>query len=165
MGKNTGRGIQRVQQCPRISKAMRQILYNAQQKVGSWVGSSVIHLGDDNVPNSLMFIDKYNQVARILMPIVNCMRQLPELYESPHVKMYIDYSFNSLDQLIQLILTDFFRYAFNGSGADNFFSAGSCIDGRLTSAWNWCSKLEQKSFYPIFLLTGFVGFDGKYWGE
>jgi len=31
-------------------------------------------------------------------------------------------------------LTDFFKYAFNGSGADNFFDAGSCIDGRLTSA-------------------------------
>ena len=23
------------------------------------------------------------------------------------------------------------------SGADNFYDAGSCIDGRLTSAWNW----------------------------
>lgn len=26
----------------------------------------------------------------------------------------------------------------------NFFDAGSCIDGRLTSAWNWCSKVEKK---------------------
>lgn len=32
----------------------------------------------------------------------------------------------------------------SGSGADNFFDAGSCIDGRLTSAWQWCSKLEKK---------------------
>jgi len=32
------------------------------------------------------------------------------------------------------------RYGFDGSGADNFFDAGSCIDGRLTSAWNWCSQ-------------------------
>ena len=32
-----------------------------------------------------------------------------------------------------------------GSGADNFFDAGSCIDGRLTSAWNWCSKLEVRA--------------------
>jgi len=163
--KNTGQGLHRVQPCPRVSKAMRQILYNAQKKVGQWVGSSVIHLGDENVPNALTFIDKYNQVARILVPIVNCIRQLPELYRSPHVKLYIDSTFNSLDDLILEILTDFFRSAFNGSGADNFFSAGSCIDGRLTSAWHWCSMLEEKRFYPLFLLTGFVGFDGKYWGE
>ena len=44
----------------------------------------------------------------------------------------------------------------------NFFDAGSCIDGRLTSAWNWCSKLEKKRYYPLFLLTGFVSFDGKF---
>ena len=46
--------------------------------------------------------------------------------------------------------------------ADNYYDAGSCIDGRLTSAWNWCSKLEKKSFYPVFLLTGFLGFDGDF---
>lgn len=33
-------------------------------------------------------------------------------------------------------IADFFRFAFDGSGADNFYDAGSCIDGRLTSAWN-----------------------------
>lgn len=49
-----------------------------------------------------------------------------------------------------------------GSGSDNFFDAGSCIDGRLTSAWNWCSQLEKKAFYPVFLLSGFMGFDGKF---
>ena len=34
----------------------------------------------------------------------------------------------------------------DGSGADNFYDAGSCIDGRLTSAWNWCSKLAKKPY-------------------
>ena len=37
---------------------------------------------------------------------------------------------------------------------DNFFDAGSCIDGRLTSAWNWCSMLEKKRYFYVFLLTG-----------
>ena len=32
--------------------------------------------------------------------------------------------------------------------------AGSCIDGRLTSAWHWCSKIEKKDYYPIFKLAG-----------
>ena len=41
------------------------------------------------------------------------------------------------------------RHAFDGSGADNMFDAGSCIDGRLTSAWNWCSKIERKNYYHI----------------
>ena len=38
------------------------------------------------------------------------------------------------------------------AGADNFYDAGSCIDGRLTSAWNWCSQarsLQIKSFDSV----------------
>jgi hypothetical protein len=40
--------------------------------------------------------------------------------------------------------------------------AGSCIDGRLTSAWNWCATLPDKPFYHVFLLSGFIGFDGEF---
>lgn len=56
-------GLNRVQQAPGISKAMHSILNRCQRQIGHWVGSSVIHLGDHNVPNALMFIDKYTQVA------------------------------------------------------------------------------------------------------
>ena len=59
------------------------------------------------------------------------------MYNKNDLKLYIDKTFGSPDQLRLLILTDFFRFAFDGSGSDNFFDAGSCIDGRLTSAWNW----------------------------
>lgn len=54
--RDTGQGLQRVQPCPRTSRIMHSILNKAQQNIGSWVGSSVIHLGDTAVPNALMFI-------------------------------------------------------------------------------------------------------------
>lgn len=76
----------------------------------------------------------------------------------------MDKSFGGALPLKKRILADFFRHGFDGSGADNFFDAGSCIDGRLTSAWNWCSKLEKKSFWPVFQLTDFIGFDGEFKG-
>lgn len=40
------------------------------------------------------------------------------------------------------------RHGFDGSGADNFFSAGSCIDGRLTSAWEWSACLFPPAVPP-----------------
>ncbi|KAJ1992438.1 hypothetical protein H4R33_001012 [Dimargaris cristalligena] len=250
--KDTGQGLNRVQGCPRISRAIHNILHRAQKAAGYWVGSSVVHLGDRNVPNALMFIDKYNQVASILNPIVSCLVYLDTLpaalgitengtadqardsttiptaaaassatvpllsamgntpytsssnnsstgsffstlsstlsntfsalgggdplayngnlplhaqpYYKEHAKglyQYILATFGNVETCKKLILADFFRYAFDGSGADNFFDAGSCIDGRLTSAWNWCSKVEKKPYYPVFLLSGFVGFNGE----
>jgi hypothetical protein len=58
---DTGQGLQRVQQCPRTYKAMQQILTRVQGNVKKWVGSSVVHMGDHNVANALVFIDKYTQ--------------------------------------------------------------------------------------------------------
>ena len=88
--------------------------------------------------------------------------ELPALCKDPEVASYVESAFGGVEACRKAILLDFFRHAFDGSGADNFFDAGSCIDGRLTSAWNWCAKIEKKPYYPIFKLAGHVGFDGKY---
>ena len=157
---NTGQGLNRVQHAPRVGRAMHQLLHRCQQKLGSWVGSSVVHLGDHNVPNALMFIDKYTQVPRILGPVVLVVDSVESLCDDPNLRAYVESTFGSIERCRRCILADFFRHAFDGSGADNFFDAGSCIDGRLTSAWNWCSKIEKKPYYPVFKLAGFQGFDG-----
>ncbi|KAK2954097.1 putative UPF0652 like protein [Blattamonas nauphoetae] len=162
--KDTGQGIQRLQMCSRVGKEMARILRSVQAELTEgWVGSSVIHLGDTNVPNAFLFVDKYTQVSRILSPLVIVLDKVPAMCrENEGTKLYVEKEFGSV-RLCQLeILQDFFRSAFDGSGSDSFFEAGSCIDGRLTSAWNWCSKLEQKRFFPVFLLAGFTGFDGQF---
>jgi len=160
--RDTGQGLNRVQSAPSIGRAMHEILHRAQKKVGSWIGSSVVHLGDHNVPNALTFIDKYTQVPRILNPIVQVIEAIPRCAEHTHVMDMIVAAHGSVKDCQLDILQDFFKHAFDGSGADNFYDAGSCIDGRLTSAWNWCNKLDKKHYYPIFKLTGFTGFDGSF---
>jgi len=160
---NTGQGVQRLQPALRVLPAMEDLLSATKQIVNNWVGSSKIHLGDHTVPNTLMFIDKYTQVPRIINPILNAMKNLPKVVEKDHgINEYVKRKYGSLEGACKHILTDFFKYAFDGSGADNFYDAGSCIDGRLTSAWNWCSKLEEKDYYHLFKLTGFLGFDGDF---
>ncbi|ORZ03608.1 hypothetical protein BCR43DRAFT_431865 [Syncephalastrum racemosum] len=149
---NTGQGLQRIQPCRGISGAMHKILSRTQKKTGSWVGSSVFHLGDRDVPNAFMFIDKYNQVSRILGPIVNTLDKLDTIVQDPAIADYIEDQYGDVDTCRKDILHDFFRYGFDGSGADNYFDAGS-----------WCSQIEKKKFFPVFLLTGFVGFDGAGW--
>jgi hypothetical protein len=102
-------------------------------------------------------------VPRILGPIVSCLENLERICEKDDgIKKMVDDGFGGFEKLRMDILYDFFRSAFDGSGADNFYDAGSCIDGRMTSAWNWCTQLPEKPFYPIFKLTGFTGFDGEF---
>lgn len=164
--KNTGQGFNRLQQAPLTRQAIYGILFAVQQRLGKvdgWVGSSVIHLGDHNVPNALLFIDKYLSIPRILNPIVHCIKYIQhELVKDKALVKLIEAKFGSKDDAIRTILHDFFRFAFDGSGADNFFDAGSCIDGRLTSAWNWCQRLSEKEYYFIFKLSGFLSFDGEF---
>lgn len=162
--RDTGQGLNRLQSAPSTSRLALNLLRNAQQTCGNaWVGSSVIHLGDHNVCNALMFIDKYSQISRILSPIVQTIDGIDRLCaDSSDLSTTIDKMYGGPEALKRTILADFFKHGFDGSGAENFFDAGSCIDGRLTSAWNWCSNIEKKSYYRVFLLTGFVGFDGEF---
>merc|ERR1719401_491794 len=113
---DTGQGVNRA---PQVSRVMHQILHKVQSEVGGWVGLSVVHLGDRDVPNALVFIDKYTQVPRILAPIVKTLDKLPDVAtSSPATKALIDKEFHSLDTLRMIILQDFFRHGFDGSGDD-----------------------------------------------
>jgi hypothetical protein len=62
--RDTGQGMNRVQAAPKTSRMMHAILNRAQRSLGGWVGSSVIHMGDHNVPNALMFIGKRSASLR-----------------------------------------------------------------------------------------------------
>lgn len=68
------------------------------------------------------------QVSRILGPIVSCLEQLAVLYDKDgHIQNLINTGYGGLEKLKKDILFDFFRSAFDGSGADNFFDAGRCV--------------------------------------
>jgi len=156
---NTGQGLNRVQACPRVRKLMSNLLTQSQAETGfSWVGLSVIHLGDRDVPNALMFIDKYVQIPRFLSPTVSFIEQIPLMCRDERVLHYIENQFGSSRELRLKVLVDYFKHGFDGSGDDG----GSCIDGRLTSSWNWTSRLVKKDFYHAFMLAGFQGFDGDF---
>lgn len=157
---DTGQGLNRIKPCPQVSRAMHGIINKTQKRTGSWVGSSVVHLGDHTVPNALFFLDKYLQVPRILTPVHIVLSSLDGVARDPFVHDWICAQFISVDNLKLVILCDFFKHAFDGSGADNFYDAGSCIDGRLTSAWNWGNSIAKKPYYKMFLLCGFTGFNG-----
>lgn len=158
---STGQGLNRVKACPALYKEMYKIIAECKQKSSTWIGSSVVHLGDDAVPNALFFLDKYIQVPNILIPIDQCLLKIDELERDPFTKRYIEDQFHSAEELKLTILQDAFAHMFDGSGADNFYLSGSCIDGRLTSAWNHTNQISKKPYYKIFLLTGFIGFNGS----
>ncbi|KAL3895853.1 MAG: hypothetical protein SGCHY_004449 [Lobulomycetales sp.] len=130
--RDTGQGLNRLQHSPRTSRLMHQILGEAQKRVGHWVGSryapaasdaldSVIHLGDHNVPNALMFIDKvyrailrhdvkYTQVYRILSPLWTCLESLHAVCEADAgVDEYVQNSFGGPNMARKIIATDFFK--------------------------------------------------------
>lgn len=159
---STGHGLNRLKSCPVIYKEMHKIISECRSKTKAWIGSSVVHLGDDAVPNALFFLDKYTQVPSILIPFDQTLLKINDLVKNDHHLLeYINNEYGSVEDLKLTILQDAFAHMFDGSGADNFYMSGSCIDGRLTSAWNHCNEISKKKYYNIFLLTSFNGFNGS----
>ncbi|CBH17992.1 Protein of unknown function (DUF2009), putative [Trypanosoma equiperdum] len=158
---NTGQGYHRLCHARKSYARMSRVVNETEHQLGRWIGIKVIHLGDRDVPNPLVFIDKYTVIPRIVQPIMHVMMALEKIFspdakeEHPGVRNFLRSKYSSFPELRMTILSDFFRHAFDGSGDDG----GNCIDGRLTSAWNWCHQLHKKSFYDAFVLTGFNGFD------
>ena len=147
-------GLNRVQSCPRVARVMRSLLSKTQKAADSpWVGLSVIHLGDRDVPNALVFIDKYTQIPRFLSPLVDFVDGVSEMCASDtRVAKYVREMFGSARDLETAVLCDYFKHGFDGSGDDG----GSCIDGRLTSSWNWTSRVVKKNYYhfsPLMLIV------------
>jgi len=115
---DTGQGLNRVQAAPNIGGAMSEILAKVHRAVKSWVGLSVVHLGDRDVPNALVFIDKYTQVPRILAPIVRAVDGIDRLCEDPAIRHMIDEQYDGPDSLKKEILCNYFKHGFDGSGSD-----------------------------------------------
>merc|ERR1719378_1996005 len=110
---DTGQGLNRIQRCPRIARAMRTVISRIQAKCDGWVGSSVVHLGDHNVPNALVFIDKYNQVPRILNPIVITLKNLPRLCnEKPQVAQFVKTNYGTIKSMAEEISKNNFHASF-----------------------------------------------------
>ena len=158
---DTGQGYHRLSSAPLTGAKMSSAIAEAHQKMGGWVGIKVVHLGDRDVPNALVFIDKYTVIPRLVAPVVHVIEALEAMFDPtqeepyPGVRNLLKAKYKSLEELRATILADFYKHAFDGSGDDG----GNCIDGRLTSAWNWCSLLHKKDYYTAFTLCGFTGFD------
>ena len=54
------------------------------QANGKWVGSNAVHLGDNDTPNAMVWMDKYTQVPRILNPLIAAVRGLDDPNPNPN---------------------------------------------------------------------------------
>jgi hypothetical protein len=72
------------------------------------------------------------QVPRILNPVVLVLDSLPKLCRDAQLHAYVTSVFSSVEGCRKAILLDFFRHAFDGSGADNFVSRPPVLALRLS---------------------------------
>lgn len=159
---DTGQGFNRIKSCPKVYKKMYSILGEVQHHFDFWVGIPVIHLGDDAVPNALFFLDKYIQIPSILIPIDRTVQDIETLTRNnSYVKDYAEAQYGSVENLQMTILCDYFKHGFDGSGSDNYYFAGSCVDATSTSSCEFCNQISKKDYYNFFLLAGFTNFNGE----
>jgi hypothetical protein len=103
--RDTGQGLNRVQAAPKTSRMMHAILNRAQKSLGGWVGSSVIHMGDHNVPNALMFIGTLSRIffhlpdADIIHPVRNAKNNRQVLTNLPHPPAHLQCAFPTTDAI------------------------------------------------------------------
>jgi len=80
-----------MQAAPNVGYHMSRILGKVQRAARDrWVGLSVVHLSDRDVPNAMFFIDKYSQVPRILGPLVDAIARIDILAEDPRSKDLVE---------------------------------------------------------------------------
>ena len=71
-------------------------------------------------------------MEHIINPILTTLDSLQSIHDQDaQVARWIGSTFGGVPALRKAILRDFFCYGFDGSGADNFFDARSCIDGAI----------------------------------
>ncbi|CAH0485002.1 unnamed protein product [Peronospora farinosa] len=114
---------------------MHVILHSTMRSLDSWVGSSVIRFGDKNVPT----------------------RSCSSTSTPRH---HVRWGSHAEAHYSGKLLSPSFRRQRSGQ----FFSRldHALMDDLRASAWNWCSNLHTKPFFPNFKITGFVGFDDKF---
>jgi hypothetical protein len=92
-------------------------------------------------------------VPRILNPVVLVLDQLPKLCRDPQVAAYVQAAFGGVEPCRKAILLDFFRHAFDGSGAGVFGSSRGLAVGASMALQTCSGAPAAVSCLPAMLTT------------